>query len=64
MPAAEGKAVRYTGRAQRRIVERYEWNADNGYVQTVTGRALLERLLANGDFTLVQGPDAAESQET
>lgn len=58
--------VRYSGKAHRRIVDQYEWNADNGYVQTVTGHALVERLLANGDFTLVHAPDeepAAEGQE-
>lgn len=54
--------VRYIGKAHRRIVEQYEWNANNGYVQTVTSRALVERLLANGDFELVQTPDTSAAQ--
>ena len=57
--------VRYIGKAHRRIVDDYEWNASNSYVQTVTSRTLVERLLANGDFELVQAPDtlAAQKQE-
>ena len=55
--------VRYIGPAQVRIVERYEWNATNGYVQTVTSQAMVDRLLANGDFALVQTEEAQEKQE-
>lgn len=55
--------IRYIGKAHRRIVERHEWNADNGYVQTVTSQAMVDRLLANGDFELVQADAAQEKQE-
>lgn len=57
--------VRYIGQAGRRIVEKYEWNAANGYIQTITSQAMVDRLLANGDFALVQTPDkrAKDRQE-
>lgn len=55
--------VRYIGTAHRRLVEQYEWNADNGYVQTVTSEKTVERLLANGDFVLVQAPDKEPAEE-
>lgn len=55
--------VRYTGQAHRRIVERYEWNAANGYVQTITSKAMVDRLLANGDFVLVQTDKAQADKQ-
>ncbi len=63
MAKGTGVRVRYTGTAHRRIVEPYEWNAANGYVQTVTSQAMVERLLANGDFALVQEPDAQPAED-
>lgn len=51
--------VRYVGNAKRRTVNGYEWNAENGYVQTVREAALVKRLVANGDFVVVDAPDAS-----
>ncbi|GIV73538.1 hypothetical protein [Caldilinea sp.] len=52
--------VRYTGRAHRRIVDGYEWNAANGYVLEVADPALVERLLANGDFVVEDAMEEAQ----
>jgi hypothetical protein len=35
---------RYTGRAHVRIIGKYEWNAENGYVQDVTDEELILNL--------------------
>lgn len=42
-------AVRYTGRAGRRVVDTYEWNAENGYTCRVKPEDV-KRLIDNGDF--------------
>lgn len=48
--------VRYVGLAGRRIVNEYEWNAQNGFVQEVADQALVETLRTDGDFE-VMAPD-------
>jgi hypothetical protein len=45
--------VRYVGLAGRRIVEQYEWNAQNNFIQEVTDQALLETLRADGEFEIM-----------
>lgn len=58
MPKGIKVRVSYTGKAHIRIVDQYEWNVDNGYIQPVTSQAMVDRLLANGDFELVQKGEA------
>lgn len=51
--------VLYIGQAGRRVVDEYEWNEGNGFVQTVEGAEMVERLLRNGDFVIFENaPDS------
>ncbi len=54
--------VLYTGQAGRRVVDDYEWTAENGYVQTVEGSELVERLLRNGDFVILENAPETPAQ--
>lgn len=55
--------VRYTGAAGRRVVDDHEWNAANGFVTVVADRQMVERLLANGDFEIVETEPEAPATE-
>lgn len=46
--------VLYIGDAGRRVVDAHEWTAENGYVQKVDDSELVERLLRNGDFAILE----------
>jgi hypothetical protein len=50
--------IKYTGTAGVRIVEPYQWDASNGYVQDVTDPAILENLLTypKPEFEAVEEP--------
>lgn len=50
----ETAQILYIGQAGRRVVEGYVWDEENGYVQTVTGSEMVERLLRNGDFAVLE----------
>ncbi len=46
--------VLYIGTAGRREVDAYVWDEENGFVQTVEGSEMIERLLKNGDFVIFE----------
>ena len=53
--------IRYTGTAGIREIDPYIWNAGNGYVQDVTGAALINNLLTypDGTFQLTESDPLA-----
>jgi hypothetical protein len=55
--------VRYVGLAGRRIVDGYEWNAQNGFVQEVADQALVETLRTDGEFEVMAPVEPAMTEQ-
>lgn len=55
--------VRYVGLAGRRIVNEYEWNAQNDFVQEVADQALVETLRTDGEFEIMALDEPAMTEQ-
>lgn len=61
--AMNAVTVRYVGLAGRRIVNQYEWNAQNGFVQEIADQALVETLRADGEFEIMAPVEPAMTEQ-
>lgn len=61
---SEGVSVRWVKGFGERVVDGLVWDAENGFVVVVSDPVMVERLLGNGDFEVVQEQDVVNSDGT